>query len=358
MRGNHFVTLDGLRVVAAIAVLLFHRRWEGPGGHLLDHAYLAVDFFFALSGLVIAHAYQRRLQQGMSLFEFVWIRIIRLAPLLILGGLIGGALWVYRGHLYPRALVAIAFNMFALPTPVAPAAHVPKLLFPINGPAWSLMFEIAMNVAFAAGIRFVTRPVLLTIMTISMMCLAFVDQPFYNFGVFSDTFWLGIPRTLFSFSLGVLIYDLYSEGRLPHLPGGVIILSIALVAVFSLNFNWPVQDRLIEIICLTVVFPIILIAGVQNQPTGMWANLAELGGALSYPIYILHQPVLGWWETLRLPKGFIALGLRAALIIGLSYIALRLVDEPMRRLLKRMRLLRLPKPVKTAPGDATPHYGK
>jgi peptidoglycan/LPS O-acetylase OafA/YrhL len=295
---------------------------------------LAVDFFFALSGFVIAHAYQARLQDGMRLVEFVQIRIIRLGPLLILAGLIGGALWIFRGHLYPRALVAIAFNMFALPTPVAPAAHVQKLLFPINGPAWSLMFEIAVNIAFATGIRYLTRPVLLTIMAISLMCLALIDQPFYNFGVFSDTFWVGIPRTLFSFSLGVLIYDLYRDERLPRLPGGVWILSIALVAVFAPNVDWPVKDRLFEIACLTVIFPIILIAGAQNQPTGRSARIAALSGALSYPIYILHQPLLGWWETLGLPRGFMALGLRAAIIAGLGYIALRFFDEVVRRFLR------------------------
>ena len=60
MRGHQFATLDYLRGVAAFAVCILHFRGE-LGANLLPHACLAVDFFFVLSGFVLAHAYEQRL---------------------------------------------------------------------------------------------------------------------------------------------------------------------------------------------------------------------------------------------------------------------------------------------------------
>jgi len=142
---SHFLTLDGLRGVAALAVLLFHRRWYVPGGHFFDHAYLAVDYTFGLSGFVIAHVYEQRLRHGSnSLLDFVFIRAIRLYPLLLLSGAFGGMVWIILGRHEPAIFFATFCAMLGLPTPFpiiigeGASADSP---FPINSPTWSLFLR-------------------------------------------------------------------------------------------------------------------------------------------------------------------------------------------------------------------------
>ena len=88
---RHFEVLDGLRGTAAFAVVLFHIfEWLFPryADNPLRHAYLAVDFFFMLSGFVIGYAYDDRWPK-MKIGEFLRTRLIRLHPLVLLGVAIG-----------------------------------------------------------------------------------------------------------------------------------------------------------------------------------------------------------------------------------------------------------------------------
>ena len=89
---EHFEVLDGLRGSAAILIVIFHVfnysfGWDTPLS-LMHHAYLAVDFFFGLSGFVVAYAYDDRWTR-MSTFQFFRIRLIRLHPLVLIGATLG-----------------------------------------------------------------------------------------------------------------------------------------------------------------------------------------------------------------------------------------------------------------------------
>jgi peptidoglycan/LPS O-acetylase OafA/YrhL len=88
----HFEVLDGLRGSAAFLVVAFHIIGIPLGfnnsKNILHHAYLAVDFFFGLSGFVIGYAYDDR-WSGMTTFQFFKLRLIRLQPLVILGATMG-----------------------------------------------------------------------------------------------------------------------------------------------------------------------------------------------------------------------------------------------------------------------------
>ena len=91
-----FEILDGLRGVAAMIVVAFHlfeTYSAGPGEQILNHGYLAVDFFFVLSGFVIGYAYDDRWKR-MTTWDFFKRRLVRLQPMVILGTLIG-AFWFY-----------------------------------------------------------------------------------------------------------------------------------------------------------------------------------------------------------------------------------------------------------------------
>lgn len=87
---QHFEILDGLRGIAAVAVVIFHfMEFAVPdySKSFIAHAYLAVDFFFCLSGFVIAYAYDNKVQK-LGALQFLKLRLIRLHPLVIIGSVL------------------------------------------------------------------------------------------------------------------------------------------------------------------------------------------------------------------------------------------------------------------------------
>lgn len=148
--GERNYLFDGLRGTAALLVVGMHAapRTEAnwvPGGNL------AVDFFFLLSGFVIAHAYERKLLAGMTLASFAALRIARLYPVYAMGVALGIA-GLLRDHFdFPMrasgsAIVAASgFNAVMLPAPFGFEA-----LFPTNFVAWSLFVEMMVNMLYGA----------------------------------------------------------------------------------------------------------------------------------------------------------------------------------------------------------------
>src|ERR1700710_2350874 len=96
---SHYEILDGLRGVASLLVVAFHVFETFNGGsrfkQIINHGYLAVDFFFLLSGFVVAYAYDDRWGK-MSQWEFYKRRLIRLQPMVIMGSIIGAALFYFQ----------------------------------------------------------------------------------------------------------------------------------------------------------------------------------------------------------------------------------------------------------------------
>jgi peptidoglycan/LPS O-acetylase OafA/YrhL len=147
-----FVCLDALRAIAALCVVLFHLRLWWFHIPLFDHAYLAVDFFFCLSGFVLAHAYGSALRGPMSLRTFSALRTARLYPLLVLATIIGVCAELIRGTAEPDTLWAWAL-LGALSLPIPGGAGPARQFFPLNWPAWSLFFEVVVNAVMAIAWR-------------------------------------------------------------------------------------------------------------------------------------------------------------------------------------------------------------
>ena len=96
----HYDILDGLRGIAALTVVWFHIFEAFATSHLdqrINHGYLAVDFFFILSGFVIGYAYDDRWKK-MTVTEFLKRRLIRLHPMVVIGAVIGGGAGALIGH--------------------------------------------------------------------------------------------------------------------------------------------------------------------------------------------------------------------------------------------------------------------
>ena len=111
---QHFTALDGLRGVAALVVVIFHFMEMVIGNYsklFIGHGWLAVDFFFCLSGFVIGYAYDDRIG-AMGIWAFLKIRLIRLHPLVVFGSVLGLATLLvdpFRGGLlgYSAGRVAL-----------------------------------------------------------------------------------------------------------------------------------------------------------------------------------------------------------------------------------------------------------
>src|SRR6201996_3312229 len=138
---QHFEILDGLRGIAALAVVTFHfMEWaySDYSRNFIGHGFLAVDFFFCLSGFVIGYAYDDRIAK-MGVWEFFKSRIIRLHPLVILGSVLGLLAFLFDpfgGHieLYSAGKIAVTFIWSVLMVPFPAIPDRSFNLFSFNAP--------------------------------------------------------------------------------------------------------------------------------------------------------------------------------------------------------------------------------
>lgn len=294
-------TLDGMRGVAAIAVVMMHAAdiMHVPalfGPVRAPNAALAVDLFFAMSGFIIAHAYEAKMLVSLSAARFVTLRIVRLYPLYLLGlalGLVealaefgfGGS----QGWTATQILVSMAAGLLMLPTPpgiLEGAAPV----FRLNPPAWSLFFEVAVNLLYGLLVARLTNRVLGAIVAVS--ALALVGTAVYvgnlNVGYYWNNLWGGIPRVMFSFSAGVLIFRL--RERLCVLNAPPVLILVAAAVVFAINAGaW---NSLYTLACTLLVLPGLVILGATVEPGPRLRPAFKFLGVTSYAIYSLHFPLL------------------------------------------------------------------
>jgi len=338
---KRFTTLDMLRGVAAIGVMIYHLGTYKFPVALFPHGYLAVDFFFVLSGFVVAHAYEAKFWRGLSLVDFFIIRMIRLYPLALLGTLAGAGIFFGEHELFPAhsspvrdILASFSFNIFMLPCLFV--SKPPFETFFCDASEWSLFLEIAANLVWAALVmRLRTR----TLVLATFLCgavLAATDV-FYgtgNIGWNTPTWWGGVPRVSFSFTAGLLIFRLRWYAHVPAMRFGGIILAVALLAVLA----WPASFGgarlpLWDIAAVLFILPLLVLAGAAQISEGRLANMV---GALSYPVYIVHSPVFHFvsglhQSVLKHVNVNLLAGCAVILAAGAALAALHWYDEPVRQ---------------------------
>lgn len=335
---KHLATLDAMRGIAAFAVCLFHLSYGWPR-NLLPHAYLAVDFFFALSGFVIARAYEERLFAGMGAARFMWLRLVRLYPLIALGLALGLADEVLKTHAGSLRLAQeTLFNAMLLPADAA--AHWP--MFPLNPPTWSLFYELLVNLAFAVALLRMRDRGLYAIMAVSALWIAWVGWTTGQTGGGEalGEWQGGASRVLFSFTAGMVLHRLESRGafaRLPKISGLWLCAVLALsLAVAQFHADW-----VYNLGCIMLLFPLLVALGARRGnlpeaavPAALWL------GRISYPIYVLHYPLLvrNSYRITHGEHGIVLAGIIIAVMLGitlLSWAALVFYDEPVRAWLGR-----------------------
>src|ERR1700684_834689 len=350
---EHFEVLDGLRGTAAFLIVLFH-LFNYPFGfrpplHLMHHAYLAVDFFFGLSGFVVAYAYDDRWTR-MTMLQFFRIRLIRLHPLVLIGATLGLLGYIFdpfskaMNHTAaPMLLLAYVASLLLLPSPpVGGRLHETQAL---NGPAWSLMQEYLGNIAYALILRRLRTVTLWVVFAISGLALIWVanSKGSLDGGWDYPNIWMAPLRLTVSFVLGLWLYRVHTRIRTPKI--GLLLLSIVLVVCFQMPkfpkagaLDW---NGIYDVACVLFLFPLIILCGAHsNAGTGM-IRLCKFSGRLSYPLYITHIAfvyVLAGYAWTRHP-GTAAIIVRIfivlPLVIAVAWFFSRFFDEPVRAWLTR-----------------------
>jgi peptidoglycan/LPS O-acetylase OafA/YrhL len=345
----HYPILDGLRGVAAILVVIFHlfeAYYPVMANHPMHHGYLAVDFFFLLSGYVVGYAYDDRWGK-MSTWDFFKIRLVRLHPMLLLGVIIGGiGFWFdpftngmqHTGILKLMGVILLSFLL--LPSPDIRGWNETH---PLNGPSWSLLQEYIANILYAFFARKMSNKVLLFVVIISGIALTIVASWHGDVatGWGYDTFWIAVVRMMFPFSAGLL---LYRSGKKIHLPMAFLLCSLALILLFFLpTFKY---NGLYDAACIIIAFPMIVAAGAGSNINGNWLRLCKFSGEISYPVYITHYPfiyIYTAWVYIIKPAPqeivLVACGLFAIFVL-LAYASFKLYDEPVRAWLKKKVLIK------------------
>ena len=340
---SHFAILDGLRGVAALAIVLFHfLEWvyADPSHNFIAHGFLAVDFFFCLSGFVIGYAYDNRISQ-LGLSAFFRIRLIRLHPLVILGSVLGLLGFLFDPFAAQPGLASgenlwLTFicSVCLIPLPIIKERAFN--LFSFNAPAWSLFWEYVANIVYALVLYRISRRNLAVLILLTTAALCVVSYRAGNLlgGWAGSNFWDGGARIAYSFLAGLLIYraNWIMKNSLGFM--GVSVLLLLAFLMPSTQWNW-----LTEPIVVLLYFPFLIAAGAgATQSAGLKKGCAFLG-KLSYPLYMTHYGVMWIFgsylashkpDTLHLT---LIVGTGVIFLSGFAYLVMILYDEPIRRYL-------------------------
>src|SRR5690348_38450 len=279
-----FGVLDGLRGVAAVSVAVHHlSNWWIPIADPVPQAGLAVDMFFVMSGFVLAHAYQQRLDDGMGRGAFMMARLVRLWPLYALGSflkLLALAALIAQGQLqwsFLEVLASVPFAILFLPMLVPPSFDGHQ--FPLNLPAWSLFFELAVNLIWVAFLRRSRPAVLIAICALAAVLLVL------SYPSLSTSFFGGAPRVFFSFFAGILSYHAWKRWPSPwRLPLWTIAIWLALpVVVFVAPLSGGAAPS--YELAMIALFPAFIWASAKIPVRGATASLMARLGLMSYALY-------------------------------------------------------------------------
>lgn len=337
---QRFPTLDAMRGAAAIAVLLYHlRNLSAPGRpsafeHLFASGYLAVDLFFLLSGFVIAHAYGRRLREAMTFRRFMMVRFIRLQPIIAIGTLMGFSLaliqTVFRLEQAPglfAIVTGLPANLLMLPNIL-----VPWGMFLFNPPAWSLFYELLANAVYALGLSRSRGPstgrsiILLSICTAAGfvgLVLSVMEAGDLDHGVTLADWPIALSRIVFSFPLGILLYDTRHRWmhHVPRLPTSLpVAICLALLAT-DFSGHWR---AIYDLLFVAITSPILVMTGASTRsPSNYSRNLALLG-SMSYPLYGTHAPIKHIIEQTTNYTFIITFAISSIISITLSFILIKM----------------------------------
>lgn len=356
----HYPILDGLRGVAALMVVMFHVFEASATSHLdqiINHGYLAVDFFFQLSGFVIGYAYDDRWNK-MTIGNFFKRRIVRLQPLVIMGSIIGAAFFYFgASSFFPlinktpvwEMLIIMVIGFTMIPVTVSMDIRGWNETYPLNGAAWSLFYEYIVNILYALFIRKFSKLALSILVCLSAGVLIHyvVTSPTgtviggWTLNALHNQ--IAFTRVMYPFFAGLLLFRV---AKLTHIKNAFLWCSLLVITVLVMpkiggsENLW--MNGLYEALSIILIFPLIVYLGASGTlQTGFAKRICKFLGDISYPIYITHYPVIyiytAWVQDNKIPlKDALPYGILTFVSsILLAYACLKFYDEPVRRWLQK-----------------------
>lgn len=357
----HYPILDGLRGVAAVIVVAFHLFEANSASHyvqIINHGYLAVDFFFLLSGFVIGYAYDDRWGK-LTIGGFFKRRLERLQPMVIMGMLIGAACFYFGDsaafpmiHTVPiwKMLLIMLVGFTLIPIPISWDIRGWQEMHPLDGPGWSLFFEYIANILYAIGVRKLSKTALTILVVIAAVALIqySVTAPTGDltggWSVNEEQLRIGFTRMMFPFFAGLLLSRTVKPGNIGNafLWSAVLLgLVMFIPRIGNSHTNW--MNGLYESLTIILVFPVVVYIGASGVITGKRENaICKFLGDISYPIYITHYAFIyiytGWVSdhgTAPIGQRLLYGVLTFVVSIAVAYLSLKYYDEPVRAWLKR-----------------------
>lgn len=359
----HYPILDGLRGVAAVMVVAFHICEAHSSSHLnqiINHGYLAVDFFFLLSGFVIGYAYDDR-WNNMSIGSFFKRRLIRLQPMVVMGMIIGAIFFYFQDsvifpniHTVPvwKMLLIMLIGCTLLPVPLSLDIRGWTEMHPLDGPAWSLFYEYIANILYALFVRKFTNTALAILVFLSACALIHLTVTGSNGDVVGG--WsleptqikIGFTRLMYPFFAGLLLCRI---SKLTHIKNAflwcslLVIITLALPRFGDAQHLW--MNGIYESFAIIVIFPLIVFMGASGEVKDKFVSrVCKFFGDISYPIYITHYPLIylytGWVYNNKLSfKAALPVAVLVLISsITIAYACLKLYDEPIRKWLNKKAL--------------------
>ena len=292
----HFEILDGLRGVAALAVVVFHFMEIAVPDYdknFIAHAYLAVDFFFCLSGFVIAYAYDDKLA-AIGITGFLKRRLIRLHPLVIIGSVIGLLAFLFDPfsnlHQTYGDKTWLLFICSCLMIPFAVVKERYFNLFHLNPPTWSLFWEYIANILYAIILVRLPKKIIWVLTVLAAIALVYesIQSKHLSVGWGGDNIKGGAIRVSFSFLAGILVYRSrwIIRSKLGFVSISILLLP-AFLFPFSESYNW-LADPLVVI----VYFPFVIMLGAGALTHKTTHAICRFSGKISYPLYMVHYPFI------------------------------------------------------------------
>lgn len=343
---RNFGTIEAYRGLAALAVFCVHGQAIVGESLVPRHGYLAVDLFFILSGIVMAHSYDRRFADGsLSSVGFMWLRVVRLLPVIVLATLfaavVNAAILRINGptpfHSLGEIALSTVLTVALIPQPWVDSHNY----YPLNGPFWSLLFELAANLLFALSWRQFSGRRLFALIGFAGLALVVIgiSSGDYPHGFYWSQAPLAAARTLYCFFVGVLI------ARSSHCDPvrssvGMLVGIVAGAALFWGSI--PGFDVAQDLVADLLFLPTIAWLAIRVEPGPLLERASRWLGEASYPVYAFHLPlilaVVGAAKLANVrwlfPSPISALVLLLLMVAG-GVLLHRLIDEPTRRWLKR-----------------------
>ncbi len=298
---KRFHSLDAFRGLAAILIILFHSQFYAISepNQFIRHSDIFVDFFFILSGFVIAYSYQSKIMNGMKFKDFILLRFARLYPLHIFVLFV----WIpYIGikiYLYNRGIGATD------PTELNNAVTFVKNLFLLQGmgsrvswnyPSWSIGAEFYTYILFFIILFFSKKLfVLQRIFVISLVAL--LSYIIANSSIIAELRFVGLFSCISEFLFGVIIYYMYEQIHLKAPPRTIVasfleigMLMLLIFFVSNIDESNNYKHYTIALFVVIVYFFAIQNKGIVSQVLNL--QLFQYLGRISYSIYMTHAIIV------------------------------------------------------------------